>query len=237
MKLTQRKNHHCLGSWKISWRRNIRHNTINSSYNLKAQNKSPNRKSQTQRKPSAVQQLLLGLSSSVFLACQYRQWQWYHITQAAHPHHRKLREKHLRMKVSVRVRVESPDVGSRESVSVSCSTCSNHSQEPTIRFYPTKSFNCLSEGDKLRGDVCQQQQDFSEQVQCLSWFYWNEDELELSAKQLENIFCYDPFLYLSRTSSLLSRRSPGARSGSEGTGASTRSGSPESLDIDCEQNV
>lgn len=49
--------------------------------------------------------------------------------------------------------------------------------QPGIRhpFYPTlklnwlKLFNCSSVGDKLRGDVCKQQQDFSEQVQHLSW--------------------------------------------------------------------
>ena len=56
------------------------------------------------------------------------------MSQAAPHHHRKMREKNLRMKVSIRVRVETPDAGSRESVSVSCSSCSNHSQEPDNSF-------------------------------------------------------------------------------------------------------
>ena len=67
---------------------------------------------------------------------------------------------------------------------------------------------------------------------CLSWriivgelktsFCKNEDKLEFSAKQMESLDVgYYPFPYLSRSSSLVSRGSPGARSGSEG--ASTRS--------------
>ena len=101
------------------------------------------------------------------MACHYLTHVSSHVkmSQAAHHHHRKLREKHLRMKVSIRVRVESPDVGSRESVSVSCSSCSNHSQEPDNIFKDLSNlYNLSSSGDQLRGYVSRQQQDFPEQV-------------------------------------------------------------------------
>lgn len=149
------------------------------------------------------------------------------MSQVAPQHNRKMREKHLRMKVSIRVRVETPDVGSRESVSVSCSSCSNHSQEPDNSFLKIWLNFTIGHPQVTSSEV------MSAGSSRTSLNRWNEDSsvmnytlsmlLELLLDWIESVqqkYSFILFFHsLSRTSSLVSQLSQGARSGSGGASA------------------